>query len=320
MNVIIHILTQNILPLFLLIGLGFLLGKRFDLQVTTLTKINFYLFVPSFTFVNLYQAEIRIDAVKALLITILILILNSLLSHVMAKIRRYDKGMRYAFQNSIMFYNSGNIGIPLITLVFSTGLYLVGDQAPYLTLAVTTQIMVLVVQNISVNTLGFFNAGRARNHWKQAVVSVLKMPTAYMVSLAFILKALQWDITGLPVWPVLNYARNGLVPVALLSLGVQLAASKLTLGSGDVWLAVCTRLLAGPLLALPLILLFRLDGVIAQVIFISAAVPTAVNTALIAVEQRNHPDFATQVVIVATLLSSLTLTGVIYLAARLFPI
>ena len=40
MSVIIQIFLQNILPLFFLIGLGFVLDRRFYLQVTTLTKIN----------------------------------------------------------------------------------------------------------------------------------------------------------------------------------------------------------------------------------------------------------------------------------------
>ena len=320
MNVILHILSQNILPIFLLIGLGFVLDRKFHFQITTLTKINFYLFVPSFTFVNLYQTDIRFDAVKAFLITILILITNYSLSYVLARIRKYPDSMKYAFQNSIMFYNAGNIGVPLMTLVFSTGIYLVGDQAPWLSLALSIQVMILVVQNVSVNTFGFFNAGRASMSVRQAILNVFKMPTVYIMPLAFLLKLVPYDIRVLPIWPVLNYARNGLVPIALLSLGIQLSKSRFKLDNRDVYLAVFTRLIVGPLLALAYIYLFRLDGLTAQVLFISASVPTAVNSALIAVESDNHPDFATQVVIVATVLSALTMTVVIYLANILFPV
>lgn len=320
MNVILHILSMNILPIFLLIGLGFILDRQFHLQITTLTKINFYLFVPSFTFTYLYVTDIRIDAVKAFLITILILIANYVLSYLIAKARKYPDSLKYAFQNSIMFYNSGNIGIPLVTLVFSTGIYLVGDETPWLTLALSIQIMILVVQNITVNTIGFINAGRASLSVRQAILNVLRMPTVYMVPLAFLLKLVPFDIRVLPIWPVLNYARNGQVPVALIILGVQLSKSQFRLGHGDVYLAAAARLLVGPLLALAFIRLFGLDGLTAQVLLISASVPTAVNSALIAVESDNHPDFATQVVIVTTVLSALTMTAVIYLANILFPV
>jgi len=320
LNVILHILTMNILPIFLLIGLGFVLDRKFHLQITTLTKINFYLFVPSFTFTYLYVTDIRIDAVKAFLITILIMITNYVLSYLIAKARKYPDSLKYAFQNSIMFYNSGNIGIPLVTLVFSTGIYLVGDETPWLTLALSIQIMILVVQNITVNTIGFINAGRASLSIRQAILNVFRMPTVYMVPLAFLLKLLPYDIRALPVWPVLNYARNGLVPIALITLGVQLSKSQIKLGNSDVYLAAAARLIVGPLLALAFIRLFGLEGLTAQVLLISASVPTAVNSALIAVESDNHPDFATQVVIVTTVLSALTMTATIYLANILFPI
>lgn len=320
MDIILHILSRNILPLFALILLGFVLDKRFNLNINTLTKINFYLFVPSFIFVSIYQTAIALDALKAMLVTLLILISNMLLCHILAKVRHYDKGMKSAFQNTVMFYNSGNMGIPVITLVFSSGAYMVGEHAPYLSLALTTQIMVLVIQNIGSNTFGFFIAGRANRHWQAALLNILKMPTIYMVTLAFLLKLVPFDVTTLPIWPIFEYARGGLVPVALVTLGVQLSKSKIQMDNRTVYLAVFTRLIIGPLLALGFILLLQIDGIVAQVLLISAAVPTAVNVALIAVECDNHPGFSTQAVIASTMISSVTLTGVIYAAARLFPI
>jgi predicted permease len=141
-----------------------------------------------------------------------------------------------------------------------------------------------------------------------------------MVPLAFTFKFIPFDLQTLPIWPVLNYARNGLVPVALVTLGVQLSKSKFKLDNRDVYLAAFSRLILGPLIALALIFLFRLEGLVAQVLFISSSVPTAVNSALIAVESGNHPDFATQIVIVTTLLSAISMTITIFLANILFPL
>jgi len=238
---------------------------------------------------------------------------------VISKVRKYDNGMENAFQNAVMFYNSGNIGIPLITLVFSTGAFLVDGQTPYLGIALTTQIMVLVVQNISVNTLGYFNAGRANLHWKDALMNVLKMPAIYTVTLAFMLKLVPFDFTTLPVWPAILYLKSALVPMALTILGAQLAKSKFQFNNKTAWLAVFIRLVVGPVLALLFVTLFGLRGILAQTLLISSAVPTAVNSALVAVECNNHPDFATQVVILSTLFGGVTLIGVIYGASLLFP-
>lgn len=56
----------------------------------------------------------------------------------------------------------------------------------------------------------------------------------------------------------------------------------------------------------------------AQVLFISSSVPSAVSTALIAVEFNNEPDFASQVVMTGTLMSAVTVTAVIYLSKIIF--
>jgi len=80
------------------------------------------------------------------------------------------------------------------------------------------------------------------------------------------------------------------------------------------------RLIGGPILAVILLKLFGAQGILAQALMISSSVPTSVNTALIAVEYNNRPDFASQAVMVSTLLSAITLTAVIYFAGIIFPV
>ena len=119
MRVVLQIFIQNILPIFILVTLGYLVSRKFQLDTGTLNKINFWLFVPAFTFTNLYVTDIGLDALRALAVAVLILVANLLAGFLIARIRHYRNGLGNAFQNAIAFYNSGNIGIPLITLVFS---------------------------------------------------------------------------------------------------------------------------------------------------------------------------------------------------------
>ena len=50
MSIFLYILTHNILPIIAIVGIGFLLGKIFTMDVKTLSKVQFYAFVPVFTF------------------------------------------------------------------------------------------------------------------------------------------------------------------------------------------------------------------------------------------------------------------------------
>ncbi|MGI6562728.1 MAG: AEC family transporter [Clostridia bacterium] len=318
MRIMLNILANNIFPIFLLVGLGYMSAKKFSMDIGTLTKINFYLLVPSFTFVYLYSTPIPLEMLKVLAAAVIIMIVNTGAASLLSKFRKFDSGMKYAFINSVIFYNSGNIGIPLITLIFSRPPFIIDGQTPFLNAALTAQIMVLTVQNITTNTLGFFNAGKAKMKWKDSLKKIFKMPAVYMIPSAFLLKALPLDLTKMPFWPALEYLRNALVATALIILGIQLARTKLHKPDQNILLSSVLRLLGGPLLALGVIFLLKLEGIPAQVTLISSSVPTAVNTALIAVEYKNYPDFASRAVLYSTVLCTATLPFIIYLAQTLF--
>lgn len=258
--------------------------------------------------------------IKVLIFAILVLLLNMIIGVWMAKLFGYDVGKKYAFINSIMFYNSANVGLPLITLIFSSAPYILDGQTPYLDLAITAQITVMAVQNITTNTIGFLNAGRASLHWKDSIKNIFKMPVIYAIPSAFILKLLPMDLTQSSIWPGLQYIRGGLVSIALITLGVQLSKTTFRIGDKDVYLSTVIRLMGGPILAFILIKLMGINGVLAQTLMVSSSVPTAVNTALIAVEYKNRPDFASQVVMTSTILSTITLSIIIYMARIIFPI
>lgn len=312
MQYLLFILLNNVVPIFLLILLGYTVGRKFGLNMYALSKLNIFVFVPIFVFVNLYSAEIPSGMSRVLAFVIALMAVNFALATLAGRVLQYDMPLRNALRNSTMFYNSGNIGIPLITLVF--------QESSYLELALTVQILVLVVQNVSTYTVGFFNAGRANMRWQTSVRGILRMPTIYAIPAAFILRDMPFDLMATPVWPALSYVRDGLIAVALLTLGIQLSRTKFDLTDGAVYLSAALRLLGAPAAALLLIHLFGFDDVIAKTLFISSAVPTAVNTVLVAIEYRNRPDFASQAVMTSTLASTITLSVVIFVSEILFPL
>ncbi|MBB6215405.1 hypothetical protein HNQ80_001494 [Anaerosolibacter carboniphilus] len=320
MSIFLHILSYNVVPIFTMIILGFVLGKKFDLNIFTLSKLNFYLFVPGFIFFNLYTSNLDRSMLKILLFSILYMVTNDLLSRIISKIRRYDVSMTNAFKNSIMFNNTGNIGLSLVTLIFGSAPYIINGQKPYLSEALAAQIIVLVFMNVTMNTLGFYNAGSAKMKLKDSIRQIFSMPSIYVIPLALLLKYLDFDVTATPLWAAIGYLKDGLVAMALLTLGVQLSKTKFDFRNKDVHISVFTRLIIGPILAFVFIHLFGFSSVTAQTLLISYSVPTAVNTALIAVECDNNKDFASQVVVVSTVFSSITLTLAIFIARIVFPV
>lgn len=310
MEIFSFILFNNIFPIFVIISLGYLLTWKFELDIFTLSKLNFYIFIPALIFVKVYETEIEAGFLKVILFSILILVLLALFGWIISYLMNHKVSKANALQNSVMFYNSGNFGLPLIMLVF--------NGTPHATYAVSIQIMILMVQNLMTNTIGFFNAGRGQMHYLESIKKILKMPSVYAIIGAVILKFINYDLTDFFVWPALEYMKDGLISVALLTLGTQLYNTEFRFKNPDIYVASLIRLLGGPILAYLLINIMGIEGIMARVLFISSSVPTAVNTALIAVEFKNEPDFASQVVMTSTLLSSITLMAVIYLSQILF--
>ncbi len=320
MSVFTYILIHNIAPVLVLILMGYGVSKKFTLDIFTLSKLNFYLFIPAFIFVNLTETELNFGMFKILWFCIAYVIANGAFAYIIAKVRGWDVGKYNAFKNSIMWNNTGNIGVSLVTLVFSGNPYIVNGETPYLSEALAVLIIIMVFTNVAGNTVGFYQAGRAHMDIRKSLKFILTMPAIYVFPLALILKNAPFDITNTLVWPALVYLKNGLVAIALLTLSVQLSKTSFKVNDIDVSISTFSRLILGPILAIFMIKIFDFTGIVAQTILIGHAVPTAVNTALIAVECENYPEFATQTVVSSTLLSTITLTFVIYFARIVFPI
>lgn len=116
----------------------------------------------------------------------------------------------------------------------------------------------------------------------------------------------------------LDYLSAGFISLALLLLGAQLANIRIRVYHKIITWAVIGRLVAGPALSLLIIYLIGLDGVVAQSLFIASSFPTSRNTSTMAMQYQVEPELHAQVVLYTTLLSSITVTLVIFLSSILF--
>lgn len=54
-----HIFMNSMVPILVLIGVGFILDRRFKLDLYTLSKLNFYILLPTFIFRAMYEAKLN---------------------------------------------------------------------------------------------------------------------------------------------------------------------------------------------------------------------------------------------------------------------
>lgn len=305
---LVYILTHILLPVFLIIGCGVGLQRRFHFDLSTLAKINIHFFVPAIMFSKLYAAPLSLPLLFWVTVFFILFILTLYgLSAGIGRLLGLHSERRLSFTHSVLFYNSGNYGIPVNHMVFK--------QDPY---AMSIQIFISAFQNILVYLFGAFQLqAKNQSHRGRLLVFGLRMPSLYALGLAVALNGLG---IGIPSWlkDAVDMVANGYIAVALLTLGAQIAPMHFRLQDVDVFLSVFFRLMIAPAIACGLIVLLQLDGVLARALLISSAMPTSVSHALIAQEYEHQPALAARVVLFSTVTSAITLTLVIYLSDVIF--
>jgi hypothetical protein len=131
--------------------------------------------------------------------------------------------------------------------------------------------------------------------------------------LALILSGLHIELLA-PLRGATEYLSAGLVPVALITLGMQLNRSRVKGDTKLLSLVTVIRLLVSPLLALLLVALWSGisgsdAGIAGRVLIIAAGMPVAVNVFILASEYQQDTNLASQTIFWTTALSSATLTA-----------
>ncbi|ULL18243.1 AEC family transporter [Paenibacillus sp. H1-7] len=297
-----HILLNNVIPLSVMVALGAVLHRAFKLDIKTLSKLNFYLFSPALVFKMLYESTLTFGLLlQTLAFFALFFIAMFILVEIVIRWRRYKGGMVPAMRNSVIFYNSANYAIPLNQLVF------VGDA-----FTLSIQIIIMMMQNLLPNTYGIYSVNAHKKDTKETLRTILTLPVIYIIPIAFAMRWLHIPVPD-PIYAPINYISNAFIATALITLGVQLGNMKWQLKLSDVMLSNVLRLLIGPAVGFLIVYLMGIEGVMAQALVLSCAVPTSLSSVLIAVEYDNEPEFSSQVVFSSTIFSIFTVTMVIYL-------
>ncbi len=295
------IFWQVIAPILVMMGVGFIVQKRLGLDIKSLTRLNFWIFIPAFLFVRIVESKLTSRQMFEVVVHFtLVFAIMAVVTWQAARLVGAQERLRRAMTSAVLFYNAGNFGVPAATLAFGGA----GDSI---------QALVVMLQNTTNFTIGLalHAGGREGSHWRENVRDMLRLPMIHTLALALLWRASGWTMP-FPLKESLRYLANGLVPIALVTLGAQMATLKSYRFRREMALSLFLRLVFAPLLAFALVRAMGIGGILAKSLIVAASFPTAVNSALIAIEYDNEPDFSAAVVFYSTLASVFTVSFVIY--------
>jgi predicted permease len=294
MQLIASIFASDILPIFILAGVGFVLARRFRAEVRTLSTVAFNALSPCLVFYQLVTAKISgAQSIRVAAFCVLLTLAIGIVARLTSLPLRLDRMTLSSFLLVAMFSNSGNYALPVVLFAF-------GQEA----LAFAS--VYFVTSAILIYTAGILVAASGHGSVRLAMTRIFRVPALYAVTAAVIVLATHTTVPAVIMRPV-GLLSDAAIPIMLLVLGMQLERAVIPKHPAAVGAAVVLSLVVAPAIAFGLAAVLGLTGAARQAAIIEASMPAAVITTVLALEFDLDAGFSTSVVFFTTLLSPVTL-------------
>src|SRR5687768_13300758 len=208
-QLLIGIFASDILPIFVIAGIGFLLARHLAVQVQTLSRVTFHALAPALVFNILTTSTVSAGEFGRMAAFYLLVAASALLMARLAAIPlRLDRASLSAFLLVVVCSNSGNYGLPVALLAF-------GREA------LTFASVYFVSSAVFSYTGGILLAASGRRSVAQALAGVLKVPAVYGGLAAAVVMIFGLHVPDAIARPMALLS-DAALPMMILVLGMQL--------------------------------------------------------------------------------------------------
>jgi predicted permease len=294
-------LLPAIVPVGLLIAIGFLAGRKLSLDPQTLSQLGIYILAPALVADGLYKTTLSLASSMGLLVGFTLI---SLLLYAIAwAIGLYfdlSPSLRKSLMATTLLPNNGNMGLPFVD--FALG-------------AAGLERAIVYMIGSSVLLFGIAPALLTGNGFVYGLRLTLKLPLIWAMLGSL---SLRWLGIQLPLGldEGIEQLGRAAIPIALLLLGMQLASTRFSIKKYELF-ATAIRLLLAPLIAYGVGRALHLQELDLQVLILQSAMPAAVNTVVLVTEFGGDASRVARTIVISTLLGFLTLPAILWASARL---
>ena len=274
-----------VVPVFLLIGAGFIFARWKKISLASVTEIIVYLGTPSLVFSSLASKPLYAGDIAVLLAGILLIFAG-----VGFLICLYFFIFHFAsrgFALPSLFMNAGNMGIPLALFAFGQE----GMQRATLLFVIITFLQY---------SLGIYILN-GRSNWTE----IFRLPLIHAALAGLLVNLAQIKIPELLLQPVLMLGQ-ATIPIMLISLCYRLYQVE-SLQLGHALGGAALRILGGFAAANMAVHLIGAEGVNRQVLLLYGSLPSAVINFILTEKYSQDPGLAASIVVLGTLLSVFTI-------------
>lgn len=285
-------LFTNLIPLYILIALGWVAGRYFNVDRQSLGSLGIYIFMPIVAFG--FVAKLEFQPEYAILPIVVFALFSSitLFAYWIAQ-KIYPDNRANLAAMCAGAGNTGYFGLPLVILLFDPQW-------------IAVYIFAMMGGSIYEATVMFYIANRGKFDARQSLVKLLKFPTIYAIAAALAVNAA--DIT-MPAqfdtyW---EYTKGAYVLIGMMIIGISLSkAEKLIIAPRFISFVFIGKFVIWPLATFALVWLDRaIFGVftkdIHNLMIVMSIVPPAANVAAFAAQLDMRPEKAATTILIGTI-------------------
>ncbi|MEM7738078.1 MAG: AEC family transporter [Deinococcota bacterium] len=290
-------LFNVVLPAFVIMAIGGLIGYYLKLDIKSINRLALYSTTPALIFNSLSRTTLEPANVGRLLAAFFTMFIGMFVVSSLASLRLPASARRGVIASS-MFVNSAN-------LMFPVTLFAIGDAGVEraLVLYVTTTVLLYIVCPI------IFSEGASP---RKLVASVLSIPVVWAALAAFTFNMTGWSLP-LGIGRGVELLAGAAIPLVLLVLGMQIQRTGLPIPSRVNWLASGLRLLVGPCIAFAAAYGLGLRDIDLAVVTLFGAMPPAVMVFMLALEFSDNAEEVARTVVFSTLSALISVSMVVTL-------
>lgn len=294
------VLISAVLPITLVALIGVWVGRAFALDIKTMTRLNIYALLPALVLTGVYGSTLELGITVRIIAGFL---LNCAALYGIANACAYPLKLAPSTRKSLvattLLANSGNIGLPFI-------LFSLGEAG------LERAIVYLISSAIFIASVGpLFLKGEGL---KAGLKVTMNLPVFWATLGGIALQGFAWQVPT-AIDRALELLSGAAIPIALLTLGVQLSRTSLRFGVYEIF-AAALRLLVSPLTAYLIGRLIGLTGLDLAVLVMQSAMPVAVNTLIWVTEFGGDSDRVAKTIVLSTALSFASLPVVLWLVTQ----
>jgi len=305
----------QILPLYFVIGLGYIAGKYLQVQRESIAPLLLYIVVPVVTFKGILESDINPQTLTYPLYFLCLGVFMSLSFFSLGRIFGFSKEKAGMLSLCTSLVNVGYYGLPLVLLVL-------GEEA--------LGISVMLILGLAIHecTVAYLVAASGKYSFKESLKKTFTLPILYSSLIAIgvnyfhklyfvdFLSHVPNSIQESVIFPTLSSidvmmerftGAYSLLGMIMIGLGIS-KLKKIELDLGFMSLAYFAKFIVIPAIALGFIYLNTnylhfYDSLAIQVIFLMSLVPIGANTITIATQLKLDVDKVAITTVISTLLA-----------------